>query len=150
MITTLEPHQPPPANHAILLLTKAFRFAIQANNIKELTAINESYIQSLKSNLDFLLYDCSNLHAISEIAMTSSTPTLPPPLHYPHLHPTARSLPLLFHHHLPVSSHPNLSLTTGADCSTTSIPGCSQSSMDSPSPDATTLPSWVSLSKPFH
>ena len=60
---------PPPADHAILLLTKAFRFAIQANDIKELTAINESYIQSLKSNLEFLLYDRSNLRAIRQIAM---------------------------------------------------------------------------------
>ena len=47
----------PPANHAILLLTKAFLLAIQAHNIAKITAINELYNQTLKSNLDFILYD---------------------------------------------------------------------------------------------
>ena len=61
--------RPPPADHAILLLTKAFRFTIQANDIQELTAINESYIQSLQSNLEFLLYDRSVLRAIRQIAL---------------------------------------------------------------------------------
>ena len=81
----------------------------------ELKYLNESYFQSLKSNLEFLLYDRSELCTIRQIAMTSSTPTLPPLLHYPHLLPMAKPLPLLFHHRLPVSSLPNLSLITGAD-----------------------------------
>ena len=61
--------RPPPANYVILLLTKAFQFAIQANNMGELETLIDSYLQSLKSNLEFLLYDRSKLRAIRQIAM---------------------------------------------------------------------------------
>ena len=46
----------PPANHAILFLTAAFQLAIQEKDIAEITAINELFAQTLKSNLDFILY----------------------------------------------------------------------------------------------
>ena len=59
----------PPINHPILTLTAAFLNAIQENNIFELTTINHLYNQSLKSNLDFLLNDRSNLRAAHNTAM---------------------------------------------------------------------------------
>ena len=81
----------PPANYAILFLT-AFQLAIQEKDIAEITAINELYAQTLKSNLDFILYDRYDLRAIRQIAMnilnshvttttplpTSPLPTSPP------------------------------------------------------------------------
>ena len=78
---------PLPTNHAILFLTLAFQLAIQKNNTEEITSINHLYNQNLKSNLDFILYDLSNLRATRQIAMnllnshiTASTPlpTSPP------------------------------------------------------------------------
>ena len=47
----------PSANHTILLLTKVLQLAIQEKDIAKITAINELYNQTLKSNLDFILYD---------------------------------------------------------------------------------------------
>ena len=61
--------RPPPTNHAILLLTAVFQLAIQENNSVEITAINQLYAQTLQSNLDFILYDRSDLHANWQIAM---------------------------------------------------------------------------------
>ena len=61
--------RPPPTNQTILLLTTAFQLAIQENDIDEVTSINHLYNQTLKSNLDFILYDRSNLHATRKIAM---------------------------------------------------------------------------------
>ena len=58
----------PPVNHAILLLTDSFKLAIQDNNIAEITAINELYNQTLKSNLDFILYDRSDLRATGRLS----------------------------------------------------------------------------------
>ena len=58
----------PPANHAILLLTDAFQRAIQENDIAKITAINELYNQTLKSNLDFILYDRSDLRATGRLS----------------------------------------------------------------------------------
>ena len=56
-------------NHHILTLTAMFQDAIQENNIFKLTATNNQYAQSMKSNLDFLQYDCSNLRAAHKLAM---------------------------------------------------------------------------------
>ena len=73
----------PPIDHAILLHTAAF----QENDINELTSINHLYNQTLKSNLDFLLYDRSDLRATWQIAMnilnshiaaSTPLPTSPP------------------------------------------------------------------------
>ena len=50
-----------PINHLILTLTTALQDAIQENDIIELTAIDHLYRQTLKDNLDFFLYDHSNL-----------------------------------------------------------------------------------------
>ena len=77
----------PPANHTILLLTEVYLLAIQANEIAKITTINESYIKTLKSSLEFLLYDHFDLHATRQIAMkilnshvaaSTSLPTSPP------------------------------------------------------------------------
>ena len=57
---------PLPTSHAILFLTFAFQLAIQKNNTEE---INHLYNQNLKSNLDFILYDRSDLGATQQIAM---------------------------------------------------------------------------------
>ena len=54
---------------AILLLTATFQLAIQENNTEEITSINHLYNQNLKSNLDFILYDHSDLRATRHIAM---------------------------------------------------------------------------------
>ena len=54
----------PPADHPILLLTSAFQNAIQTNNMHELEDLNHLYRNTLKSHLDFLLYDRFNLIAI--------------------------------------------------------------------------------------
>ena len=71
----------PLINHPILILTATFQDAIQENNIFELTSVNHQYTQAMKSNLDFLQYDCSNLRAVHKIALqilnshaTASTP----------------------------------------------------------------------------
>ena len=76
-----------PTNHSILLLTPAFQLAIQENDIVEIMAINELYTQTLKSNLEFILYDLSDSRTTRQIVMnllnshvTTSTPlpTSPP------------------------------------------------------------------------
>ena len=61
--------RPLPADHAIVLLTKAFQFAIQENATDELKPLNESYLQSMKSNPELLLYDCSELRTTKQIAL---------------------------------------------------------------------------------
>ena len=77
----------PPTNHAILLLPATFQLAIQENYIDEITSINYLYNQTLKSNLDFILYDYSDLRATRQIAMnllnshiatSTPLPTSPP------------------------------------------------------------------------
>ena len=83
---TIADRPQPPINHPILTLTAAFLDAIQENNIFELTAIYHLYKQSLKSNLDFFLYDRSNLQAAHNTAMQllnsyiAASAPLPPPL----------------------------------------------------------------------
>ena len=86
-ILPITPDDLSPANHAILFLTAAFKHPIQENNIVEITAINKLYAQTLKSNLDFILYDRSNLCATQQIAMnilnshvaaSTPLPTSPP------------------------------------------------------------------------
>ena len=76
--------RPMPIDHAIVLLTKAFQFAIQDNAMDELKSLNDSYLQS---NLEFLLYDRSELLATRQIALnilnshvaaSNPLPTSPP------------------------------------------------------------------------
>ena len=76
----------PPANHPILLLTSAFHKAIQTNNVHELEVIDHLYKNTMKSNLDFLIYDCSNLIDLHLTAInlldshtTANTPLPPSP-----------------------------------------------------------------------
>ena len=79
---TIADHPQPPIDHPVLLLTTAFQLAIQKNDIDELTAINHLYIQTLGSNLDFWLYDRSNLHATQQTAInllnSAAAPAGPP------------------------------------------------------------------------
>ena len=58
--TTINLHRPP-ADQPILLLTSAFHNAIQTNNVYELEVIDHLYNNTMKSNLDFLRYDRSDL-----------------------------------------------------------------------------------------
>ena len=60
----INPARPPPIDHPILLLT-----TIQQNDIDELTNINHLYKHTMKSNIDCLLYDRSNLCATRQTAM---------------------------------------------------------------------------------
>ena len=54
--------QPPP-NHLILVFTNRFLNAIQMNDVLDIEDINQLYKNIMKSNLDFLTYDCSALCA---------------------------------------------------------------------------------------
>ena len=54
--------QPPP-NHRILVFTNRFLNAIQTNDVLDIEDINQLYKNIMKSNLDFLTYDCSALCA---------------------------------------------------------------------------------------
>ena len=86
-ILPITPDDLSPANHAILFLTAVFQLAIQENDITEITAVNKLYAQTLESNLDFILYDRSDLRAIrqtalnilnSHVAASTPLPTSPP------------------------------------------------------------------------
>ena len=69
-----------------MILTATFQEAIQEINIFELTSVNHQYVQAMKSNLDFFLYDHSNLHAHkiamqilnSHVATSTPIPALTP------------------------------------------------------------------------
>ena len=89
----------PPANHAILFLTAAFKHPIQENNIVEITAINKLYAQTLKSNLDFILYDRSNLRATRQITMNILNSQAPASTPLPTSPPNGRVPSLLLFHH---------------------------------------------------
>ena len=89
--------RPQPAiNHPILILTTAFQDAIQENDIFELTSVDHQYVQAMKSNLDFLQYDCCDFPAVQKIVtkilnsnVAASIP-LPTPLPNGSIHtPTA-------------------------------------------------------------
>ena len=58
-ISTAGP-QPPP-NHLIMRLTAMFKNAIQDNDIFELEGTMKLYTLAFASNLDFALYNCSDL-----------------------------------------------------------------------------------------
>ena len=57
-----------PIGHPIPILTNAFQFAIKENDIFKLTLVVYNYIQTMKSNLDFLQYEFSNLRDAHKIA----------------------------------------------------------------------------------
>ena len=78
--------QPPP-NHPILIITAAFKRAIMQKDIILLDAYIIQYLHQLKTNVEFLAYDCSNLNAsylTAKRLLTSLTasftplPTSPP------------------------------------------------------------------------
>ena len=76
--TTTDHHQPA-AKHATQILTAMFQIAIQ-ENIFELTAIDHLYNQNpaiLQSNLEFYLYDHSNLNAPWDSHEPAQLPHLP-------------------------------------------------------------------------
>ena len=52
---------PPPPNHPILLLSKAFKNAIKENRIYALKALSKQFIHQLETNLEFVTYDHSDL-----------------------------------------------------------------------------------------
>ena len=81
--TTINLHRPP-ADQPILLLTSAFHNAIQTNNVYELEEIDHLYKNTMKSNLDFLRYDRSDLFDLHLTAVnlldshTAANTLLPP------------------------------------------------------------------------
>ena len=123
-----------PINHLILTLTTALQDAIQENDIIELTAIDHLYRQTLKDNLDFFLYDRSNLRAahvtVKQLLashITASTP-LPDSPHNSLIHSQPTPPPS-------ASFKPPKLVTdswSGVDNPMTSIPGCPPSCTDSP------------------
>ena len=52
----------PPPNHPILIITAAFKRAIMKKDITLLEAYVIQYLHQLKTNMEFLAYDCSDLH----------------------------------------------------------------------------------------
>ena len=54
---------PPPPGHPILILTSAFQRAIQKKDSLQLKSYIKQYIHNLDFNIEFLTYDCSDLHA---------------------------------------------------------------------------------------
>ena len=61
--------RPLPADHAIVNLTNCFRFAIRAKASDDIQPLNESYLESMKSNPEFHQYDRSELRATRQIAL---------------------------------------------------------------------------------
>ena len=76
-------HPQPLINHTILILIAAFQKAIQENDNFKLTSVDHQYAQAMKYNLDFFLYDRSNLQAVHKIDMqilnSHGTASTPPP-----------------------------------------------------------------------
>ena len=50
-------------------LTAPFQGAIQEKYIFKLTSVDHQYTQAMKSNMDFLLYDLSNLRTVNKTAL---------------------------------------------------------------------------------
>ena len=132
--STTADHPQPPINHLILTLTAGLQDAIQENDIIKLIIIDHLYRQTLKDNLDFFLYDRSNLRAahvtVKQLLashITASTP-LPDSLHNSLIHSQPTPPPS-------ASFKPPKLVTdswSGVDNPMTSIPGCPPSCTDSP------------------
>ena len=80
------PHPPP--NHPILIITAAFKRAILKKDITLLKSCVKQYLHHLDTNLEFMKFDCSDLHAsyltaedilTSHTAFSTPLPTSPPP-----------------------------------------------------------------------
>ena len=80
-------HPQPLINHTILILIAAFQKAIQENDNFKLTSVDHQYAQAMKYNLDFFLYDRSNLQAVQNRHAD-------PQLTRRRLHPTTCSITL--------------------------------------------------------
>ena len=76
---TLRP--PPPPNHAILILTNAFKTAIKENRIHILKGLSKQFLHQVDTNLEFFMYDHSDLEACYQLNSTPTPPSLmiPPP-----------------------------------------------------------------------
>ena len=80
------PHPPP--DHPILFITAALKPAILKKDITLLKAYVKQYLHHLETNLDFVKYNCSDLHAsyltaedilTSHSALATPLPASPPP-----------------------------------------------------------------------
>ena len=97
------PHPPP--DHPILIITAAFKRAILKKDITLLKSCVKQYLHHLDTNLEFMKYHCSDLHAsflTAEDILTSHT-ALSTPL------PTSPLPANKFHHLLPALSTPSSS-----------------------------------------
>ena len=74
---------PPPPNHAILILTNAFKTAIKENRIHILKGLSKQFLHQVDTNLEFFMYDHSALEACyqtaNDIINSHSTTTADPP-----------------------------------------------------------------------
>jgi len=74
---------PPPPNHAILILTNAFKIAIKENRIHTLKGLSKQFLHQLDTNLEFFMYNHSDLEACyqtaNDIINSLSTTTADPP-----------------------------------------------------------------------
>ena len=59
---------PPPPNHAILILTNAFKIAIKENRIHILKGLSKQFLHQFDTNLEFFIYDHSDLEACYQTA----------------------------------------------------------------------------------
>ena len=60
---------PPPPNHLIRALTAAFKTAIQKNDVQNLTNLRHLYDHTMRTNLEFVIYDLDVLN----VARTTAT-----------------------------------------------------------------------------
>ena len=74
---------PPPPNHAILILTHAFKTAIKENPIHILKGLSKQFLHQVDTNLEFFMYDHSAPEACyqtaNDIINSHSTTTADPP-----------------------------------------------------------------------
>ena len=86
------PHPPP--DHLILIITVAFKRAILKKDITILKSYVHQYLHQLKTNVEFMICDCSDLHAYyltaediltSHSALSPPLPSSPPQRLYLHL-----------------------------------------------------------------
>ena len=80
------PHPPP--DHLILIITAAFKRALLKKDITILKSYVHQYLHQLKTNVEFMIYDCSDLHAYyltaediltSHSVLSTPLPASPPP-----------------------------------------------------------------------
>ena len=109
---------PPPPNHAILILTHAFKTAIKENPIHILKGLSKQFLHQVDTNLEFFMYDHSALEACyqtaNDIINSHSTTTADPP-------------PPSFNNLVPVSNLPSLIHLPGVASQQISTPGCQPS-----------------------